>query len=170
MSGDHTNSSIVDIGQNAKKSPGDLRRLGGTILPVENHHRTLVWKNSQWTYNNNNNNNNNNNKSTIASWDLKNPLRHHSGRFILLFFIATMPLNNVLRKCTGGYKFEKSQEKIDHFMYVDDMKVFKKWKGEDPGTHNENILSGSENWIWHWKMKKKGSTLRGMNRTNIEIH
>ena len=41
-SGDHFNYSIVEIGQNYKKSPGDLRRLAVTQTPVENHQLTLV--------------------------------------------------------------------------------------------------------------------------------
>ena len=42
MSGDHPNYSIVEIGQNTKKSPGDLRRLADTQTPVEIHQPTLV--------------------------------------------------------------------------------------------------------------------------------
>ena len=34
---DHPNYRIVEIGQNTKKSPGDLRRLAVTQTPVENH-------------------------------------------------------------------------------------------------------------------------------------
>ena len=34
----------------------------------------------------------------------------------LLFIIAMMPLNHILRKCTAGYKFSGSQEKINHLM------------------------------------------------------
>ena len=37
-----------------------------------------------------------------------------------------MPLNYIHRKCTGGFKFTKSQEKINHLMYMDDKKVFAK--------------------------------------------
>ena len=44
----------------------------------------------------------------------------------LLFVIAMMPLNYILRKCTGGYKFTNSQEKINHLMYMDDIKIFAK--------------------------------------------
>ena len=29
-----------------------------------------------------------------------------------------MLLNLILRKCTGGYKFNKSQEKINHLIYI----------------------------------------------------
>ena len=39
--GDHPNYSIVEIGQNTKKSPGDLRRLAVTQTPEENHQQTL---------------------------------------------------------------------------------------------------------------------------------
>ena len=44
----------------------------------------------------------------------------------LLFIIAMMPLNHILKKCTAGYKFTKSQEKINHLMYMDDIKLFAK--------------------------------------------
>ena len=35
-----------------------------------------------------------------------------------------MPLNHVLRKCTAGYKLSKG--KINHLMYMDDIKLFAK--------------------------------------------
>ena len=37
-----------------------------------------------------------------------------------------MPLNHILRKCTAGYKLSRSQEEINHLMYVDDIKLFVK--------------------------------------------
>ena len=37
-----------------------------------------------------------------------------------------MPLNYTLRKCTAGYKLSRSQEKIKHLMYMDDIKLFAK--------------------------------------------
>ena len=37
-----------------------------------------------------------------------------------------MPLNHILRKCTTGYKLSRSQEKINHVMYMDDIKLFAK--------------------------------------------
>ena len=42
--GDHPNNCIVEIGQNTKKSPGDLRRLAVTKNPMENYLLTLVRK------------------------------------------------------------------------------------------------------------------------------
>ena len=44
----------------------------------------------------------------------------------LLFIIAMMPFNHILRKCTTGYKLSRSQEKINHQMYMDDIKLFAK--------------------------------------------
>ena len=42
MIGDHPNYSIVEIGQNAEKSPGDLRRLVVIQTPVKNHQLTMM--------------------------------------------------------------------------------------------------------------------------------
>ena len=44
----------------------------------------------------------------------------------LLFVIAMMSLNHILRICSAGYKLSKSQEKINHLMYMDDIKLFTK--------------------------------------------
>ena len=44
----------------------------------------------------------------------------------LLFIIVMKPLNHRLRKCTAGYKLTKSQEKINHLLYMDDIKLFAK--------------------------------------------
>ena len=52
----------------------------------------------------------------------------------LLVIIAMMPLDYVLRKCTTGSKLSRWQEKINHLMYMDDIKLFAK---------NENDLETS---------------------------
>ena len=41
----------------------------------------------------------------------------------LQFIIAMMPLKYTLRKCTAGYKLCRSQEKFNHLMYMDDIKL-----------------------------------------------
>ena len=68
---DHLNYSIVKIGQNTEKSPGDLRRLVVTQTPVKDHQLTLVSKTRKENNNNNNtdnnNDNNNNNNSLLFS-------------------------------------------------------------------------------------------------------
>ena len=44
----------------------------------------------------------------------------------LLFIIDMTSLNHILRKCTTGYKLSRSQEKINHLTYIDDIKLFAK--------------------------------------------
>ena len=45
-----------------------------------------------------------------------------------------MPLNHILRKCTAGYKLSRSYEKINHLIYMDDIKLFAK-NEEEMETH-----------------------------------
>ena len=42
MSQDHPNYSIIEISQNTKKSPGDLKRLTVTPTPVKDQQLALV--------------------------------------------------------------------------------------------------------------------------------
>ena len=44
----------------------------------------------------------------------------------LLFIIAMMPQNHILRKCTAGYQLSRLQEKFNELMYMDDIKLFAK--------------------------------------------
>ena len=37
-----------------------------------------------------------------------------------------MPLNHILKKGTAGYKLSRSQEKVSHLLYMDDIKLFAK--------------------------------------------
>ena len=46
----------------------------------------------------------------------------------LIFIIAIMPLNHKLRKCTAGCKLSRSQDKISHQMYMNDIEPFAKNK------------------------------------------
>ena len=41
----------------------------------------------------------------------------------LLFIIAMMPLNHILWKCAAGKQLSRSQKKINHLMYMDDIKL-----------------------------------------------
>ena len=57
----------------------------------------------------------------------------------LLFITAMMPLNHILKKCTAGYKLGRSQEKVNHLMYMDDIKPFA--KNEKELIHTVRIYS-----------------------------
>ena len=72
----------------------------------------------------------------------------------LLFIIAMMPLHHKLRKRTVGYKLSKSQEKINHLMCMNGIKLFAKKENRtgNSNTRRENIKSGHRDGIWHRKM------------------
>ena len=61
------------------------------------------------------------------SWN-KDPKRHFPRRctITLIFIIAMMPLNHILRKFATGYKLSRLQEKINHLIYMDDIKLLAK--------------------------------------------
>ena len=60
----------------------------------------------------------------------------------LLFIIAMMPLNHILRKCAAGYKLSRSQEKVNHLLYMDDIKLFaKNEKDLETQIHTVRIYS-----------------------------
>ena len=60
----------------------------------------------------------------------------------LPFLITMMPLNHILRKFPAGYKLCKLQEKINHLMYMDDIKLFaKKEKEQETLIHAIRIYS-----------------------------
>ena len=44
----------------------------------------------------------------------------------LLFVIILIPLTNILRKASPGYEFASSKEKINHLLYMDDLKLYTK--------------------------------------------
>ena len=48
-----TIQTITEIGQNTEKSPGDLRRVVITQIPVRNDRLTLWWKTQKGVNNNN---------------------------------------------------------------------------------------------------------------------
>ena len=55
-----------------------------------------------------------------------------------LFIIA---INHILRKCSAGFKHSRSQEKINHLMYMDDLKLFAKMKKNWKLIHTVRIYS-----------------------------
>ena len=62
----------------------------------------------------------------LAETKIQRGLFQRDALLPLLFIIAMMPLNHILRKCTAGYKLSRSQENVNHLMYMDDIKLFAK--------------------------------------------
>ena len=60
---------------------------------------------------------------TLALVKMQIGIFHGDALSPLLFVIVMMPLNHILRKCTGGYEFTNTQEKINRRMYMDNIKL-----------------------------------------------
>ena len=60
---------------------------------------------------------------------------------LLLFVTDMKPFNHILRKCTDGYELSKSQEKITHLMYMDNIKLLPKMKKNWKPLHKLRIYS-----------------------------
>ena len=71
--------------------------------------------------------------SSLAEAKIRRGIFQEDALSPLLFITAMMPLNHILRKCIAGYKLSRSQEKINHLMYMDDIKRFAK-KGKELET------------------------------------
>ena len=67
---------------------------------------------------------------SIAEAKIQRRIFQGNALSLLQFVIAMMPLNHILRNCTDGYKLSKSQEKKNHLIYTDDIKLFAKTKKE----------------------------------------
>ena len=77
----------------------------------------------------------------------------------LLFLITTMSSNYRLRKGKRGYKFTKSSVKVNHIVYMKDVKIFNKNENEqkllythNPQTKQERNFPGISDLdlIYHW--------------------
>ena len=42
----------------------------------------------------------------------------------LVFVLAFIPLSLILRKAKAAYKFSESKEKINHLLFMDDLKLY----------------------------------------------
>ena len=63
---------------------------------------------------------------SLAEVKIESGIFHGDVLSPLQFIIAMMPFNYILRKCTARYQFNKSQEKINHLMYMDNIVLFTK--------------------------------------------
>ena len=79
---------------------------------------------------------------TLAEAKIQRGIFQEDALSPLLFIIAMMPFDHILRKCTTGYKLSISQEKVNHLMYMDDIKLFaKKEKEQETLIHTVRIYS-----------------------------
>ena len=65
-------------------------------------------------------------EKSFAEVKIQSGIFHREALSPLLIVIAMKLLNHITRKFIAGYKLSKSQEKIKHLMYMDDIKLFTK--------------------------------------------
>ena len=65
---------------------------------------------------------------SLAEAKIQIGIFQEDARSPLLFLIVMMPVNHIVRKCTAEWKLSRSREKINHLMYMDDIKLFAKMK------------------------------------------
>ena len=65
-------------------------------------------------------------RKNLAESKIQRGIFQGDAQSTLLCVIAMMLLNQILRQFTGGYKLIKTQEKINHLMYIDNIKLFAK--------------------------------------------
>ena len=60
----------------------------------------------------------------------------------LLFVICLLPMSMILRKCKAGYQLERGKTKINHLLFMDDLKLFAKDENEiDSLVRTVNVFS-----------------------------
>ena len=61
---------------------------------------------------------------------------------LVVFVLALIPLNLVLRKAKAAYEFSESKEKINHLLFIDDLKLYSKSeKGLDSLVQTVRVFS-----------------------------
>ena len=79
---------------------------------------------------------------TLAEGKIQSGITQGDSVPSLLFVIAMILLNYILRKCSAwANKFTTSQEKINHFMYMNDIKQFAKKKKKKKEKKKERMES-----------------------------
>ena len=63
-------------------------------------------------------------RRSIAETKIQRGIFQRDALSLLLFLTAMMPLNHILRTYAAGYKLSRSQKKISHIMYMDDVILF----------------------------------------------
>ena len=59
-----------------------------------------------------------------------------------MFVLALIPLSLILRKAKAAYEFSESKEKIDHLLFMDDLKLYSQSeKGLDSLVHAARVFS-----------------------------
>ena len=76
---------------------------------------------------------------TLAEVQILRGIFHGNALSSLLFVKVIMSLNPILRKCTVGVQIDSIAKKINHLMYMDNIKLFAKNKEETIRIYSQDI-------------------------------
>ena len=62
----------------------------------------------------------------LGSIAIKSGIFHGDSLSPLLFILCMIPLTMILRKAKAGYEFKGRQQKVNHLLYMDDLKLYAK--------------------------------------------
>ena len=61
--------------------------------------------------------------SELVEAEIKQGIFQRGSLSYLVFVLALIPLSLILRKANAAYEFSESKEKINHFLFMDDLKL-----------------------------------------------
>ena len=62
--------------------------------------------------------------SELGEAEIKQDIFQGDSLSPLVFVLALVPLNLILRKANAAYEFSESKEKINHLLFIDDLKLY----------------------------------------------
>ena len=66
--------------------------------------------------------------SELGEVEIKQRIFQGDSLSLLVFVLALIPLSLILRKAKAAYEFSESKEKINHLLFMDDLKLYSRSK------------------------------------------
>ena len=83
--------------------------------------------------------------SELAEVEIKRGIFQGDSLSPLVFVLALIPLSLILRKAKAAYEFSESKEKINHLLFMDDLKLYSRnEKGLDSLLKTQTVCVFSE--------------------------
>ena len=86
----------------------------------------------------------------LAEVKIKRGVLHEHPPSPFQFVKVMLLLNHILRKYTDVYRLTKSQENMNHLLYMDDIKLFAMDNIDGWWERDRNIRFNAVTWWWWW--------------------
>ena len=85
-----------------------------------------------------------------GTWDSRHQKRNHSRRLSqLLFVIIMIPLSLILSDTRAGYQLKKEGCKINHLLFIDDLKLYGENSSQIDSLVQTELLTRHRNEVWY---------------------